>query len=162
MHITAELGYIGLEVGDLAAWRRFAGELLGLGLEPPRPDGSLPLRMDGHSHRFLLREGPADDLAYLGWQVADATALDTARRHLSGQGIAVTEGTTAEAAARGVVELIHFRDPEGLRSEVFHGLQIDSPGWRSPRMGACYGSSAGSPYGAGREPAEAPLPPQPR
>ena len=100
-----------------------------------RPDGSLPLRMDGHSHRFLLRQGAADDVAFLGWQVADAAALQALRRHLADR-IPVTDGTPAELAARGVAELFHIKDPQGLRVEFFHGPAKGSPGWRSEKMGS--------------------------
>lgn len=107
MQLSAELGYLGLEVGSMAAWRQFADSILGLGIGEARADGSLPLRLDGHDHRFLLREGPADDVAFIGWQVAGP----------------------AELAA-----LIHFRDPEGLRIEAFHGPEAGSPGWRPTKM----------------------------
>jgi len=134
MQLDAELGYLGLEVGDLAAWRRFAADVLGLGIGQPRGDGSLPLRMDGHGHRFLLHEGPADDVAYLGWELADAAALVALRRHFAAAGLAVADGTAAEAAARGVAQLIHIRDPQGLRLEFFHGPEAGTAGWRSPAM----------------------------
>lgn len=138
MQLSAELGYLGLEVSDLVAWRRFATDILGLGIGQPRPDGSLPLRMDGHAHRFLLREGPADDVAYVGWQVAGAAELAAQRRHLADAGLAVTDGTPAEAAARGVAALVHLRDPQGLRVEIFHGAERGASGWRSAQMASGY------------------------
>ena len=41
----------------------------------------------------------------------------------------VQPGTAAEAAARGVASLIHFRDPNGIPSEIFYGppVTFDKP-----------------------------------
>jgi 2,3-dihydroxybiphenyl 1,2-dioxygenase len=142
MQLSAELGYLGLDVSDLAAWRLFAEDILGLSVGEARADGSLPLRMDGRSHRFLLREGAADDVAYLGWQVADPAELAALRQHLAAAGIAVADGTAQEAAARGVAALIHFRDPDGLRLELFHGPEIGPAGWRSEKMASGYHTDA--------------------
>ena len=76
MSTVAQLGYLGLDVSDLGAWRRFATEVLGLAVGAPQPDGALPLRMDDHNFRILLIEGATDDVAYFGWEVADSAALD--------------------------------------------------------------------------------------
>ena len=40
-----QLGYLGLEVSDLAKWERFAVDVLGLAPAARREDGSLALRM---------------------------------------------------------------------------------------------------------------------
>jgi 2,3-dihydroxybiphenyl 1,2-dioxygenase len=138
MTLSAPLGYLGLEVGDLAAWRRFATEILGLGVGQPRSDGALPLRMDDRSHRFLLQQGPADDLAFLGWEVPDAAALQDLRKRLAAAGVAVAEGSADEAAARGVAALIHCRDPNGLRCEFFHGLESGAGPFRSAKVASGY------------------------
>lgn len=134
MSLTAQLGYLGLEVSDLGAWRRFAGEALGLELGAFRPDGALPLRMDDHAHRFLLREGPGDDVAFVGWDVNDAGALVAARERLAAAGVSARSGTAAEKAARGVADLVVFEDPNGIRSELHHGPEMARGGFRSDRI----------------------------
>jgi len=136
MSLTAQLGYLGFEVSNLAAWRRFAGEAVGLEIGSPRPDGSLPLRMDDHAHRFLLQEGPADDLAFIGWEVPNAGALAAARDRLSAARVATRAGTPEERAARGVADLIVFQDPNGIRSEIHHGPTMSSREFRSPKIRA--------------------------
>ncbi|MGH7125476.1 MAG: hypothetical protein ACREFI_13960, partial [Stellaceae bacterium] len=108
MGTAAKLGYLGVEVTDLGAWRRFARDLLGLAIGVPRSDGALPLRMDAHAHRFLLHEGPADDVAYVGWELPDRAAVDTMAGRLERAGTAVRSGTKAERAARGVEGLFWF------------------------------------------------------
>src|SRR5579863_3519536 len=134
MSLTAQLGYLGLEVSNLGAWRRFASEALGLEIGAPRPDGALPLRMDGHAHRFLLREGPSDDVAFIGWEVRDARALSAARERLAAAGVAARSGTAEEKAARGVDDLTVFEDPNGIRSELHHRPEMARGEFRSDKV----------------------------
>jgi len=134
MSLTAELGYLGFEVSNLDAWRRFASEALGLEIGDPRPDGALPLRMDGHAHRFLLREGQSDDIAFAGWEVPDGVALAAARERLRAAQIAFRAGTAEERAARGVADLIVFEDPNGIRSELHHGPEMAGGEFRSDKI----------------------------
>jgi 2,3-dihydroxybiphenyl 1,2-dioxygenase len=134
MGTAAELGYLGFEVSDLGAWRRFARDVLGLALGAPRPDGALPLRMDGRAHRFLLHEGPADDVSYVGWEFADRARLDTLAGRLDRAGVPVRSGTAGEMAARGVDGLLWFEDPNGIRTEIFCGPSMASEPFASDRM----------------------------
>jgi 2,3-dihydroxybiphenyl 1,2-dioxygenase len=114
------LGYIALEVSDIAAWRNFATDVMGLQADQ-REDGSLDLRMDQYSWRIRLVEGPRDDLAFAGWEVRDAAALTNLTAQLEAQGIAVEVGNTAMALDRRVAALIRFKDPEGNEHEAFYG-----------------------------------------
>lgn len=116
----AALGYLGLEVSDLAAWRDFAGEVLGFQLVD-RDDGTIDLRMDNYATRIRLIEGPLDDLAFAGWEVRDAAALDRLALRLDAAGVAVARGSAELAADRRVVALIRFTDPEGSVHEAFYG-----------------------------------------
>ena len=125
MGTAAKLGYLGLEVSDLGAWRRFARDLLGLAIGASRPGGALPLRMDGYAHRFLLHEGQADDVAYIGWELQDRAAVDAMAGRLERARVAVRPGTNAEISERGVERLIWFEDPNGIRTEFFHGPSMD-------------------------------------
>lgn len=132
--MDAQLGYLGIEVSDIEAWRRFATEMLGLSVAAPRPDGALPLRMDDHDHRFLLHQGPADDMTYLGWEVVGTGALTAAKEHLTRAGVAVRVATDVEIEARGVQEMIHFQDPNGIRTEIFHGPALGLRAFRSTKI----------------------------
>lgn len=114
------LGYVGLEVSDLTAWRAFATAVLGL-QAVDRLDGTIDLRMDGYATRIRLHPGPRDDLAYAGWEVRDAAALDALAATLASQGFAVEGGDPALAADRRVAGLIRFADPEGNAHEAFFG-----------------------------------------
>ena len=134
MGTVAQLGYLGLEVSDLGAWRRFATELLGLAIGAPRPDGALPLRMDDHDYRILLHDGATDDVAYIGWEVADSAALDVMKDRLARAGVPFRVGSAAAAAARGVREMIACEDPDGIRTEIHHGPGRGPHAFRSEKI----------------------------
>jgi catechol-2,3-dioxygenase len=72
---VTQLGTLGFEVSNLAGWEKFATGILGLECGDRDPDGTVFLRMDEHHHRFALRQGPRDDIAYAGWLAPDEAAL---------------------------------------------------------------------------------------
>jgi 2,3-dihydroxybiphenyl 1,2-dioxygenase len=113
-----KLAYLVLEVRRPAAWHDFAVEILGLEPAGANPDGSAGYRLDGAAQRLMLREGPADDVAAVGLQLADEAALDELRRRLARSGAQVTEGDAALCRARRVARLAVFHDPEGTRLEA--------------------------------------------
>jgi biphenyl-2,3-diol 1,2-dioxygenase len=121
MASVTQLGYLGLNVKNVAEWERFAMEILGLQSAGDAPDGSRYLRMDENHHRFIVRENDADDLAFVGWEVTDQPALRELTAQIQAAGIEVTPGTPELARARGVVELIQFRDPSGIALEAYFG-----------------------------------------
>jgi len=142
MSTVAQLGYLGLEVSDLGAWRGFATELLGLAVGEPRSDGSLPLRMDERAFRILLSEGARDDVACLGWEVVDGAALEAMKARLASAGVPFRPGSAAEVAARGVREMIVLEDPDGLRTEICHGPALAAQPFRSNRVGSGFRTGA--------------------
>lgn len=128
----AALGYVGIEASDLAAWRHFACDILGLHATD-RSDGGIDLRMDGYAWRLRLSEGPLDDLAFAGWEVRDAAALVALTAKLAQAGVEVVEADNALVADRRVSGLIAFTDPEGNRHEAFYGpLQRTNSPFISP------------------------------
>ena len=112
------LSYLVLEVRDLARWRRFAGEFLGLPEPDANPDGSIGYRTDEQAQRLILQPGPADDVAALGWEADDAGVADTISARAAAAGAAVAPGSAAEAAARRVASLSRFADPQGVCNEI--------------------------------------------
>jgi biphenyl-2,3-diol 1,2-dioxygenase len=134
MASVTQLGYLGLSVSDLAEWERFAAEVLGLQPNGTDNKGSLFLRMDEYHHRFILSEGKDDDIAYVGWEVADQKSLQEIGAQLKAAGVEVTPGTGEEAKARRVVELLRFSDPSRIPMEVYYGplMSYENP-FKSPR-----------------------------
>jgi 2,3-dihydroxybiphenyl 1,2-dioxygenase len=116
--MSLQLGYLGFEVADLAAWETFATHVLGLQVSARRDDGGLALRMDAQEQRFTISPGPANDLSFVGWQVPDRGTLDRYAERLSKAGVEV-EACERTAAERRVASLIRFRDPAGVPVELF-------------------------------------------
>ena len=129
-----QLGYLGFEVSDLEAWERFATKDLGLEVAERREDGGLLLRFDAHAYRIALVPGPADDLAFMGWQVRDAATLDAIVARLREAEIDVTAGSETDAAARRVQRLFRFRDPAGNPLELFCGPEMAQATFASKRV----------------------------
>jgi 2,3-dihydroxybiphenyl 1,2-dioxygenase len=119
---VTELGYMGIGVRELEAWRAFARDILGLEVreEAGEPD-RLYLRMDTWHHRFVLHADGDDDVAYLGFRVAGADELGEMQKQLANAGIAFRVGSLAEAEERRVLEVLKLADPDGTPIEIFHG-----------------------------------------
>ena len=134
MERVTQLGYLGIGVSDVDAWKQFAAHTLGLQVHDPDSDGTVFLKMDEYHHRFALRANGHNDIDYVGWEVADEHALSALRGQLEGAGVALQAGSADLAAQRRVVDLIVFDDPDGVRTEVFYGplVNYDRP-FASPR-----------------------------
>lgn len=132
------LGYIGFNAADLPAWRRFAEQMLGfmpadgpIGASKNRPGASASSGADAHFYRLddrrwrvAVHRDAKPGLAYIGWELADATALALAVEHLYACGVEVDRSITP--GERGVDGLLRFVDPYGNTHELFHGAAIDT------------------------------------
>lgn len=76
MAAVSQLGYLGLGVKDVEAWRGYAESVLGLRAVESRTAGDLLLAMDNHHHRFTLHEDERDDIAYVGWQTGSEAEME--------------------------------------------------------------------------------------
>ncbi len=128
---VSQLGYLVFGVKDLAAWEQFAVEVLGLMPAPPPSEGALAFRLDAYTHRLVVEAGEADDLVAVGWQVENETALNEIVARLRASGVAVEEGSGAEAARRRVARLVKLRDPAGTPTEIFFGPERAAEPFRS-------------------------------
>ena len=128
MTAVKQAGYLVFEVSDLAAWEDFGTKILGLQLVDRRGDEGFSLRMDGYQQRFFIEEGPADDLAAVGWEVDGPTELDVIVQRLKGAGHEVVEASQNDAAKRNVQALVRASDPAGNPIEIFYGpKRADEP-----------------------------------
>lgn len=77
-------GYVGVTAPDLSAWRAFATEGLGLQVAGDASGGedALLLRMDERAWRIAVLPGPGG-LAFCGWEVRDAPALERLAERLA-------------------------------------------------------------------------------
>jgi 3,4-dihydroxy-9,10-secoandrosta-1,3,5(10)-triene-9,17-dione 4,5-dioxygenase len=127
------LGYVVVEATDLGAWRRFAGEVLGLMEGAAGPDGSLRLRIDQRPFRIAVVPGKRDRFLCCGWEFRDAAELEAVIGTLKGAGVEVRRGSEAEAANRAVREIAYCADPCGNQLELFHGRTYDYAPFASPK-----------------------------
>lgn len=130
---VTQLGYVGIEASDLAAWAEFGTAVLGLQLV--HQDGDrLVFRMDDHAQRITIVAGPADDLAFSGWETASEADLEETVARLRAAGHAVSPGDPALAAARQVEKLYCCTDPDGNRVELYYGPTVTAAPFRSPEL----------------------------
>lgn len=135
------LGYLVFEVRQPEAWRNFAVRILGC--QPAEDAGgeALGLRIDEAAWRILLRPGKADDIAVLGWALADQAELQALQARLTEGDVAVEPFSQADLAVRQVQAGLRFRDPLGLVNEAVVGLPQAAVPFRSEVMpgGFCTG-----------------------
>jgi 2,3-dihydroxybiphenyl 1,2-dioxygenase len=126
---VTELGYMGLGVKDLAAWKEFAGRIMGFEVADEGEPDRCYLRMDYLHHRLVLHADGSDDLAYLGLRVAGPDEFAQMQRQLSEAGIKFRVGSDDEADERRVLEVMKLSDPDGNPIEIFHGpfTQFNKP-----------------------------------
>lgn len=129
---VASLGYWGFEVSDRAAWRHFLVDLLGLSGAVRDPDGADVFRIDEYRSRIRLYEGPADDVAFIGWEVPGPAELVAIEDRLRAAGHQVARGDAALAKSRRVEELIVVQDPDDVRTEIFWGPEVAATPFASP------------------------------
>jgi 2,3-dihydroxybiphenyl 1,2-dioxygenase len=142
-----ELAYVVYEVSDLADWEHFAVRLLGMQLGE-RNDQGFTLRTDEKVHRWIITEGPADDLVRSGYEVESAEALDALVARLTEAGVEVTEGDAALTAARRVDRVVLLADPIGNAIELVVGLADASTPFHSDALLGDFVTGAG---GAGHQ-----------
>jgi 3,4-dihydroxy-9,10-secoandrosta-1,3,5(10)-triene-9,17-dione 4,5-dioxygenase len=128
------LGYARLESTDVGQWRGFAEDVLGL-RATDGPDGSLRLRMDERPVRIAIVPGQRDRLAAAGLEVRDKAALDAAVAELEAAGVAVKEGSAADAEERLVERFVSLQDPGGNPLELFYSAQVDGLPFSLPHGG---------------------------
>jgi 2,3-dihydroxybiphenyl 1,2-dioxygenase len=119
------LGYIGLKVKDPDAFGAYATGVLGL--MPGEAAGRY--RLDDLAWRIAVETGDADDLDYVGFEVAGPAELQAVRDRLAEGGVAVGNGDPDLLAQRQVLGLVTCQDPDGLAVEIFYGptLRTETP-----------------------------------
>ena len=131
MEIEA-LGYIGVGARQTEDWDAFAGGLLGM-QRVDRGGQTASFRMDDRKQRLIIEPDRDVGLGFIGWEVADAAALDRLAARLEMAGVRVNAGGRAFADRRKVADVICFQDPAGNRLEAFHGPEIADDSFKPGR-----------------------------
>jgi 2,3-dihydroxybiphenyl 1,2-dioxygenase len=126
------LGYIGVDVADVAAWRAYA-EILGTMALPSDDDRGFAIKIDDRPFRIAVRHTDgAEGLAFAGWELRDAAALDAAVTELDTAGFTVRPSTDDERTTRKVRGMVKTTDPGGFALELFWGPVHDHRLFVSP------------------------------
>jgi len=132
MERILEVGYLGIQTRDPQALGGYLRDVLGLTAgESPEP-GTDAWRLDAKAYRFLVHEGSADDVVYLGLEAVDEAAFTVAVQRLRKAGVEVTEGTAQEKDRRSVADLVWVPAPWGGRVELVRGLALAAEPFTSP------------------------------
>ena len=131
MEIQA-LGYVGVHAMSLEDWSTFGTKFLGMQLVD-KGGKNLAFRMDDRKQRVVVSEDGAEGVAFFGWEVADAAALNRIATRLEQTGVTVSRGSRTLADERRVRELIVLADPLGNRIEIFHGAEIAQDAFKPGR-----------------------------
>src|SRR6476660_3690673 len=126
------LGYVGIRAKSLEDWTNFGTRFLGMQLLE-RTGKTLALRMDDRKQRVVVSEDGGEGVAFFGWEVADAAALDALAARLEAAGVEVARGSRARAGERRVEDLVVLADPQGNRLEIFHGAETASEPFKPGR-----------------------------
>jgi 2,3-dihydroxybiphenyl 1,2-dioxygenase len=115
------LGYFLFEVSDLDAWDRFLTEVIGVERGEELGEGLIPYRTDERAARILLREGPADDVIALGFEMSSEPALHGLAYRIREAGHPVAALSGREANTRGVTGSFRTFEPGGVAIELCYG-----------------------------------------
>jgi 2,3-dihydroxybiphenyl 1,2-dioxygenase len=123
-----QLGYLGVEVPDVAAFGRFLTDVVGM----VSGDGPNTWRNDGKAQRIVVAEGPSADATFLGFEAAGPEPWGAIVAHLEDAGYPVVHGTADDSCTRRVDQLAHVESPWGVRIELTHGLADAEQPFASP------------------------------
>ncbi|WP_317847603.1 VOC family protein [Pseudomonas sp. HTZ2] len=126
------LGYVTVRSSDLAQWRHYASQVLGMMVVEDERGERLFLKMDERPYRILVQRSAQDGFGACGWEVAGQAAFDQAVAELHAAGVAVEQGSAEQAALRQVQALALFADPDGNRHELYWGPRQDFARFVSP------------------------------
>jgi len=121
MDLTA-LGYVGINSARLEEWTAYATKLLGMQSVESGAAGCR-FRMDDRKQRLLVTKSDREGLGFMGFEAADAAALERLAVRLEAHGVALRRATRALADARRVADFIAFEDPDGNCLEIFVGQE---------------------------------------
>lgn len=123
------LGYVAFTTRNIAAWKKFAPEVLGLQVAEEHADGTLVLRADQHRRRIILHPGSAENVAYFGWECQGPEHLENVRKALRSSQVSFEDVPVREAAQSAVKAMVRFRDADGLLIEAHYGptLMVHRP-----------------------------------
>ena len=115
-----EIAYVGIEVPDPSSLDAFFGDVIGLS----PGDAPHTWRNDGKARRVIVEPGERNDVAYVGFEAADAAVFERVATRIS--------ATEVDGAARRVERLARTSAPWGIELEIVLGLEEAPTTFASP------------------------------
>ncbi len=117
------LGYVALNVTDLARSARFYEDMLGLAPAGTAPGGEQLFRCSGRHHDVILHQGAQAGLRRVGWEMESPGELAKIRGHLEALDIRAYDVVASECEALGVEGAFRITEPNtGATFEYFSKL----------------------------------------
>ena len=114
------LGYLGLDVSNLPAWREFMSSIFGLHpVDEDSNEDMLSYRIDERRQRLRLYKSDVDWVRNVGWEVGSSDDLDAIEKHLKSKGAGVARASAEQSAARAVRKMLIVDAPDGVNAEIF-------------------------------------------
>src|SRR2546430_7269454 len=86
------LGYIGVRAKEVEDWASYGEKLLGL-QRIDKSRTSLAFRMDDRKQRLVIDADGGQGIAFFGWEVPDAAALDKVAGRIEAAGTKLAPGS---------------------------------------------------------------------
>jgi 3,4-dihydroxy-9,10-secoandrosta-1,3,5(10)-triene-9,17-dione 4,5-dioxygenase len=125
------LAYIVAESSDVAKWKAFGEQVLGMAASAA-PNGGLYLKMDDQEFRIAVVKGHSDRYFASGWELGTEREFDHAVAKLKQAGVEVVEATDPVKRERNAQKLVSFSDPSGNRHELRFGVTGKQAPFKSP------------------------------
>lgn len=121
------LGYVALNVTDLARSWEFYQTLVGLDPAGEATHGERLLRCSDSHHDIVLREGTTPGLSRVGWEMESPRDLELIRDHCRELGLRMVEVSAEDCSALGISDAFRVAEPlTGATFEYFHSM-ADAP-----------------------------------
>jgi 2,3-dihydroxy-p-cumate/2,3-dihydroxybenzoate 3,4-dioxygenase len=115
-----KLGYVALNVSDVAKTTAFYTDIVGLDLSEAVAGGPAFLRCGRDHHNIVLYPATGPGLKRVGFELESSADLERARAHLAGLGIAVEDVSAGERALLKQGDGLRFVEPNsGLTFEFY-------------------------------------------
>ncbi|HET8765156.1 MAG TPA: hypothetical protein VFM52_08040, partial [Rhodanobacter sp.] len=101
------LAYVVAQTTDVAHWKTYAEQVLGM-MTAPAPGGGLYVRMDERQFRFLVEPGERNRFVASGWEVIDQPAFEQALETLRAAKVVFKLEDAAFCAQRRVQQAASF------------------------------------------------------
>ncbi|WP_439814346.1 VOC family protein [Zavarzinia sp. CC-PAN008] len=122
------LGYVALNVSDLARSAAFYETVVGLTRVDAARSDQVLFRCTANHHDLLLQQGEVAGLKRLAWGMENAASLAAARAHFTALGLPIQDVAPAECAGLAVQAAFRTTEPNsGATFEYFCGMAAAAP-----------------------------------